>query len=138
MTSRFNAESESINFWRAGPARQTLQLRFNILIFARRLDAPKHDKNLIHQNSIAKTPKLKLNLETPKPLVFENVEWVIVTEDNIDSIWEAIKKDNKGVALFALKDDDYGRLAMNLAAIREALGEYVIILKKYKEYYEGD
>jgi len=40
--------------------------------------------------------------------------------------------------LFALKDDDYGRLAMNLAAIREALGEYVIILKKYKEYYEGD
>ena len=84
------------------------------------------------------TEKLKLNLEAPKPLVFENVEWVIVTEDNIDSIWEAIKKDNKGVALFALKDDDYGRLAMNLAAIREALGEYVIILKKYKEYYEGD
>jgi len=82
--------------------------------------------------------KLKLDLETPKPLVFENVEWVIVTEDNIDSIWEAIRKDNKGVALFALKDDDYGRLAMNLAAIREALGEYVIILKKYKEYYEGD
>jgi len=27
---------------------------------------------------------------------------------------------------------------MNLAAIRESLGEYVIILKKYKEYYEGD
>ena len=84
------------------------------------------------------TEKLKLNLEVPKPLVFEDVEWVIVTEDNIDSIWEAIKKDNKGVALFALKDDDYGRLAMNLAAIREALGEYVIILKKYKEYYEGE
>ena len=94
----------------------------------------------VKQIEVVTTPieKLKLNLETPKMLVFQDVEWIIVTEDNITAVWDSIKKNNKGVALFALKDGDYGRLALNLAEIREKLGEYVIILKKYKEYYEGD
>ena len=90
--------------------------------------------------NVVTTPaeKLKLNIDTPAPVILQDVNWVIVTEDNIEAIWEAIKKDNKGVALFALKDDDYGKLAINLAEIRAKMGEYVIILKKYKEYYEGE
>ena len=90
--------------------------------------------------NVVTTPaeKLKLNIDTPTPVILQDVNWVIVTEDNIEAIWEAIKKDNKGVALFALKDDDYGKLATNLAEIRTKMGEYVIILKKYKEYYEGE
>ena len=43
--------------------------------------------------------------------------------------------DNEGVALFALRHGDYETLAMNIAEIRQLIGEYVIILKQYKEYY---
>ena len=82
--------------------------------------------------------KLKLDIDAPKPPVFQDVQWVIVTESNINEVWETIRKDNEGVALFALRRGDYEALALNLAEIREKLGEYVIILKKYKEYYEGD
>ena len=82
--------------------------------------------------------KLKLNIDTPTPVILQDVNWVIVTEENIDAVWESLKKDNKGVALFALKDGDYGKLATNLAEIRTKMGEYIIILKKYKEYYEGE
>jgi len=80
--------------------------------------------------------KLPLNIAAPEPLQLEHIEWVIVTEENIQEVWDAIRDDNEGVALFALRHGDYERLALNIADIRAVIGEYVIILKRYKEYYE--
>jgi hypothetical protein len=80
--------------------------------------------------------KLPLNISDPQPLQLEHIEWVIVTEENIQEVWDAIRDDNEGVALFALRHGDYERLALNIADIRSVIGEYVIILKRYREYYE--
>ena len=80
--------------------------------------------------------KLPLNIAAPEPLQLEHIEWVIVTRDNIEEVWAEIEGDNEGVALFALRHGDYERLALNIADIRSVIGEYVIILKRYKEYYE--
>jgi hypothetical protein len=82
--------------------------------------------------------KLPLNIADPEPLELADVEWVIVTEENIAEVWKQIAADNEGVALFALRHGDYERLAINIVDIRSQLGEYVIILKRYKEYYEGE
>ena len=82
--------------------------------------------------------KLPLNIEAPVPLDLTEVEWVIVTRENIDEVWATIEADNEGVALFALRHGEYENLALNIVEIRKQLGEYVIILKKYKEYYEED
>ena len=49
-----------------------------------------------------------------------------------------LKDDNEGVALFALRHGDYERLALNIKDIRAQIGEYIVILKQYREYYEGD
>ena len=80
--------------------------------------------------------KLPLNIIDPEPLELEHIGWVIVTRENIDEVWAQIEADNEGVALFALRHGDYERLALNIAEIRAQLGEYVIILKRYREYYE--
>ena len=82
--------------------------------------------------------KLPLNILDPEPLELADVEWVIVTRENIDEVWKQIVADNEGVALFALRHGDYERLALNIADIRKLIGEYVIILKQYKEYYEEE
>ena len=82
--------------------------------------------------------KLPLNILDPEPLELEHVGWVIVTRENIDEVWAQIEADNEGVALFALRHGDYERLALNIAEIRAQLGEYVIILKRYREYYEEE
>jgi len=82
--------------------------------------------------------KLPLNIANPEPLNLDHVEWVIVTRENIDEVWAQIQADNEGVALFALRHGDYERLALNIAEIRKLIGEYVIILKQYKEYYEEE
>ena len=82
--------------------------------------------------------KLPLNIADPEPLELQHIEWVIVTRDNIEEVWAEIAADNEGVALFALRHGDYERLALNIADIRAVIGEYVIILKRYREYYEGE
>ena len=82
--------------------------------------------------------KLPLNIADPEPLELQHIEWVIVTRDNIEEVWAEIASGNEGVALFALRHGDYERLALNIADIRAAIGEYVIILKRYREYYEGE
>ena len=82
--------------------------------------------------------KLPLNINAPVPLELTQVEWIIVTRENIDEVWAEIEADNEGVALFALRHGQYENLALNIVEIRKQLGEYVIILKKYKEYYEED
>ena len=80
--------------------------------------------------------KLPLRLSNPVPLDLQEVEWMIVTEENIDEAWQLLKDKNEGVALFALRHGDYERLALNIKEMRALLGEYIVILKKYREYYE--
>jgi len=92
------------------------------------------EQKVVVQKVIEK--KLPLNIADPESLSLEQIDWVIVTEENIDEVWKQIKADNEGVALFALRHGDYEKLAMNIVEIRKLIGEYVIILKQYKEYYE--
>ena len=80
--------------------------------------------------------KLPLSLPNPAPLEMQEVEWMIVTEENIEEAWALLTSKNEGVALFALRHGDYERLALNIKEIRALLGEYIVILKKYREYYE--
>ena len=80
--------------------------------------------------------KLPLSFPNPAPLEMQEVEWMIVTEENIEEAWALLTSKNEGVALFALRHGDYERLALNIKEIRALLGEYIVILKKYREYYE--
>jgi len=96
----------------------------------------KPEPKVVIQKEIEK--KLPLNIADPLPLELQEIQWVIVTRDNIEEIWAEIEGDNEGVALFALRHGDYERLALNIADIRAVIGEYVIILKRYREYYEGE
>ena len=80
--------------------------------------------------------KLPLSLPSPAPLELQEVEWMIVTEENIEEACALLTSKNEGVALFALRHGDYERLALNIKEIRALLGEYIVILKKYREYYE--
>ena len=94
----------------------------------------KPESKVVIQKVIEK--KLPLSIANPAPLELDHIQWIIVTEENVDEIWQQIKDDNEGVALFALRHGDYESLAMNIAEIRQVIGEYVVILKQYKEYYE--
>ena len=78
-----------------------------------------------------------LNIGDPTPLELQDVDWIIITKDNAEEVFEKIKNDKNGdYALFALTDTGYEKLALNFADIRNKLAEQRQIILSYREYYE--
>ena len=78
-----------------------------------------------------------LDLPMPVPLELIDVEWIVVTKDNIDEVMEKVKAEGGDYALFAVTDEGYKKLSTNFADIRNKLYEQNQIILSYKEYYEG-
>jgi len=79
-----------------------------------------------------------LNIEQPKPLSPQKIEWVIITPDNVDEVWKKLKDKKKDLVLFGLTDDGYEKLSINMAEIRNFINTQRVIIMKYKDYYEKD
>ena len=77
-----------------------------------------------------------LNLSNPEPLSLVDVEWIVVTKDNVDEVMEKVKAEGGDYALFAVTDEGYKKLSLNFADIRNKLYEQQQIILSYKEYYE--
>ena len=82
---------------------------------------------------VSKTP---LNLQNPDPLKLQDVEWIIITKDNANEIFERIKSAGGEYALFAVEDTGYEKLQINFTDIRNKLAEQRQLLLAYREYYE--
>ena len=78
-----------------------------------------------------------LNLPLPEPLKLQDVEWIIVTKENVDEVMEKVKAEGGDYAVFAITDEGYKKLSTNFADIRNKLYEQNQIILSYKEYYEG-
>ena len=79
-----------------------------------------------------------LNLPDVEPLNLLNVEWIVVTKDNVDEVMEKVKAEGGDYALFAVTDEGYKKLSTNFADIRNKLYEQNQIIMSNREYYEGD
>lgn len=77
-----------------------------------------------------------LNLPDPTPLSAKDIEWVVVTPENIDEIFEKLNKDGQNVVLFALTEDGYQQISVQFAEARNYILQQRLILMKYREYYE--
>ena len=78
-----------------------------------------------------------LDLPMPVPLELIDVEWIVVTKDNVDEVMERVKAEGGDYALFAVTDEGYKKLSTNFADIRNKLYEQQQIILSYKEYYES-
>ena len=80
-----------------------------------------------------------LALADPKPLELQDIDWIIITKDNADEVFEKIKNEKNGdYALFALTDNGYEKLALNFADIRNRIAEQRQIILSYKDCYESE
>lgn len=87
----------------------------------------------IFSTPVEKTP---LNLENPQPLNLKPIEWIVITPDTSTKVWDQLVEKEQSVALFALTDHNYKKLAIDFAEIRVFVDHQRTIINKYKEYYE--
>ena len=82
--------------------------------------------------------RVKLNIDTPKPLEIEPMEWIVVTPENFVEVFAKLEKEKKDLVLFAITDDGYETLASDMALISNYIAQKRVILLKYKDYYEPE
>lgn len=65
-----------------------------------------------------------------------NIEWKIITPDNVDEIFKEMASSNQQPVLFALTTTGYENVSLNMAEIMRLIREKDAIIVAYKNYYE--
>lgn len=80
--------------------------------------------------------KTRLNLKEPAPLEARDVQWIVITPENAESVFQRLRDENIDVVLIGLTDVGYEQLALTMAEIKNYIAQQKAIIVKYKEYYE--
>lgn len=81
---------------------------------------------------IERTP---LNLPDPPALSLHEIEWVLVTEENVREVLNEISNNGEKRILFALSQDDFERMTENLQEMANVIILYRETLGEYRVYY---
>lgn len=87
----------------------------------------------IQKKAVERTP---LNLADPAAIKPTAPQWRVVTPENQAQVFAELKAKNTDLVLFALTDDGYEELAVDMAQIRNYIAQQREIIIKYREYYE--
>jgi len=69
-------------------------------------------------------------------LELRDADFKIITPEELDGIFEKLKKDGEPVVLYALTTKGYSQLALNIGDILKLVSQQKSIIEAYKEYYE--
>ena len=87
----------------------------------------------INKKAVDRTP---LNIADPQPLKPTAPQWRVITPENQAQVFAELKSKNIDQVLFALTDDGYEELAVDIAQIRALIAQQRDIIVRYREYYE--
>ena len=87
----------------------------------------------IQKGAVERTP---LRIPDPAPVQARELEWIIITPETAESVWQRLRDSNTDVVLFALTDDGYETLALTMAELRNFVAQQRAITRRYREYYE--
>lgn len=82
--------------------------------------------------------KIPLNLDMPKPFVWQDFEIIVVTKDNFDDVMKELENSGKSLALFAFDKESYEALTINVTEMKRYMSEQKVIILEYKDYYENN
>ena len=80
--------------------------------------------------------KPELILPPIEPLRLKDVEWIIITAENAQEVFEQLLKDRKDPMLIGLTDDGYETLALNMSDIMTLIATQKTVIAAYQNYYE--
>ncbi|MFN4975329.1 MAG: hypothetical protein ACK5GV_08800 [Bacteroidota bacterium] len=75
--------------------------------------------------------KPKLNIESNSPLSLNDIKFFVLTEDTAKQYFA------NNSAAFALTEEQYKNLAINVEEIKYYIRKQLKVIQLYKEYYEG-
>jgi hypothetical protein len=80
--------------------------------------------------------RLPLLINDPHPLQVKSPQWIVVTPENIEKIWDEFENSSTPLVLFAITPRGYEELSLSLAEIRAFIQTQREIIIAYRKYYE--
>lgn len=69
-------------------------------------------------------------------LELRDADFKIITPEELNDIFDKLKKDGEPVVIYALTTEGYSQLSLNIADILKLVSQQKAIIEAYKEYYE--
>lgn len=70
-------------------------------------------------------------------IITRPVEWIVVTPDNVEQVFNELRSRNQSLALFAVTADGYENISLNLNDIRTYIQQQQMIIVAYENYYQA-
>ena len=80
--------------------------------------------------------KPELTLPAVDELNLKEVNWIVINEDNLDSVISTLAKSGKPFAIYGLTGDGYANLGLNFSDIRALVQQQQAIIAAYEGYYK--
>jgi len=80
--------------------------------------------------------KPQLELPGTDEIRLREVEWTLITPDNAEEVLEEAEESGRPVVFFALTDQGYENLGLNISDIRALIQQQQTIIAAYENYYK--
>jgi len=89
------------------------------------------------QIEVSTVPVQKPQLELPNTdeIRLRDVEWTLITPDNVEEVLEEAEESGRPIVFFALTDKGYENLGLNISDIRALIQQQQTIITAYENYY---
>ena len=84
----------------------------------------------------ASIERIPLTLPDIDTLTLDEVNWIIVTPENVQQVLRELEGKNFDIVLFALTDNGYENISVNIAKIKKMVLQQKAVIAAYKRYYE--
>ena len=90
------------------------------------------------QIEVSNVPVEKPELELPETdeIRLREVEWTLITPDNVEEVLEKAEESGRPVVFFSLTDKGYENLGLNISDIRALIQQQKTIISAYENYYK--
>lgn len=87
---------------------------------------------------VVSAPLERVPLSLPKidRVELDDVEWILITPENAEHVWQDLEKKNYDIVLFGLTDRGYESLSVNTAKLKQIVIQQQAVIAAYKRYYE--
>jgi hypothetical protein len=106
-------------------------LVFVLFIFLAACESPDTIINPVLQD------RPRITLQEIRPTTQLPVEWIVITQDNLQQQLELLRSRNNNITMFSLTPRDYENLSINTAELRRYIQQQTVIINALREYYEA-
>jgi len=87
--------------------------------------------------SASPIPKPELVLPKSDRISSRPVDWIVITPENYQEVFDKLSKSGRPIVLFALTDKGYENISLNLSDIRAFMQQQKAIIAAYENYYKA-